>query len=207
MPNLSKIYLFRMTHIENIPHILQYGITHSKSKHSNKNYLPIGDESLILSRTSLVLPNGKALGDYIPFYFGYRMPMLYVIQKGFNSVKATPVENIVYCISTVARIIDLNLEFVFTNGHAIDKFSSIYSQKDIEGIENIIDRKAIESKYWKDENDLDLKRRKEAEFLIADDIPTLAIAGYCVYNENAKGILVKFGIEEKQIAVRPHYYF
>lgn len=28
MTELNKLYLFRMTHIKNIPHILQYGITH-----------------------------------------------------------------------------------------------------------------------------------------------------------------------------------
>ena len=31
MADLNKIYLFRMTHIENIPHIYQYGITHIDS--------------------------------------------------------------------------------------------------------------------------------------------------------------------------------
>ncbi len=28
MPNLNKKYLFRITHIENIAHILRYGIIH-----------------------------------------------------------------------------------------------------------------------------------------------------------------------------------
>jgi hypothetical protein len=47
MPTLDKTYLYRMTHIENIPHILQYGITHSSSRNSNPNFKPIGDVSLI----------------------------------------------------------------------------------------------------------------------------------------------------------------
>ncbi len=32
MSDLSKIYLFRMVHIENVPHILTHGITHANSR-------------------------------------------------------------------------------------------------------------------------------------------------------------------------------
>lgn len=42
MVDLNKVYLYRMTHIENIPHILKYGITHPESKFTNKNYIGIG---------------------------------------------------------------------------------------------------------------------------------------------------------------------
>ncbi len=34
---LGKISVYRMTHIENIPHILQFGITHKSSPNANKN--------------------------------------------------------------------------------------------------------------------------------------------------------------------------
>lgn len=124
MLDLNKVYLFRMVHIENIPHILQYGITHSSSANANPNFKALGDSSLIISRNNYMLHNGRLLGDYIPFYFGGRMPMLYVVQNGFNMVKATPAEEIVYCVSTVQKIIDQRLEFVFTDGHAVDNFST-----------------------------------------------------------------------------------
>lgn len=71
----------------------------------------------------------------------------------------------------------------------------------------IIDIKAINTKYWKDENDLDLKRRKEAEFLVKNDIPRSAILGFAIFNEAAKIKLIALGIEEKQIVVKPAYYF
>lgn len=90
MLNLDEIYLYRMTHIENIPHILQYGITHSNSPNANPAFVPIGDGSLIRTRSGFLLDCGRRLGEYIPFYFGVRMPMLYVIQKGFNFVTHTP---------------------------------------------------------------------------------------------------------------------
>lgn len=95
MTDLSKIYIFRMTHIDNVPHILTNGITHISSKNRNTDYKGIGDNSLINTRSKFLLPNGKFLGDYIPFYFWGHMPMLYVIQNGFNGVKSTNAADIV----------------------------------------------------------------------------------------------------------------
>ncbi len=207
MPNLNKIYLYRMTHIMNIPHILNHGITHISSPNSNPDFVSIGDSSLINTRNEFILNNGRKLGDYIPFYFGARMPMLYVIQRGYNLVSPTRSENIVYIVSSVQKMIELNLDFVFTDGHAVDKFSVQYTQADIENIEDLIDRKAISARYWNDENDLDLKRRKEAEFLVLGDISITAVLGYIIYNEAAKDRMLNFGVKEEMIIIKPEYYF
>ena len=207
MPNLEKTYLYRMIHIDNIPHILQNGVTHYTSARANQNFVPIGDRSLISTRNAFLLDNGRLLGEYIPFYFGVRTPMLYVVQNGFNMVAPTSAENIVYCVSSVQKIIDLNLEFVFTDGHAVDGFSAQYSQANIENIENILDKNAIEAKYWRDENDLDRKRRKEAEFLVLGDIDLSAILGYVVYNETSKAKLIEFGADPSRIHIRSQFYF
>lgn len=48
-----------MTHIENIPHILRYGITHADSAYANPSFIPIGDGSLIQTRNDFILNNGK----------------------------------------------------------------------------------------------------------------------------------------------------
>ncbi len=207
MPEFNKKYLFRMTHVENIPHILQFGITHSTSCNSNPNFKSIGDSSLISNRSNYTLSNGKLLGEYIPFYFAFRTPMLYVVQKGFNMVTSIQAENIVYCVSTIEKILELNLDFVFTDGHAVDCFSSLYTNSDINNIETIVDWNAIKAKYWKDDNDLDLKRRKEAEFLVLGDISINTIVGYVVYNENARNKLMNYGIDSDKIHVNSDYYF
>ncbi len=101
MPDLSKTYLYRMTHIENVPHILEHGVTHASSPHTNKSYKAIGDNSIISTRDNFDLPNGKKTGCLHSFFFGVRMTMLYVIQKGDNDVPVTPAKDIVYCISSV----------------------------------------------------------------------------------------------------------
>jgi hypothetical protein len=207
MADLTKTYLFRMTHIDNIEHVLGYGITHSTSVNSNALFVPIGDGSLISTRSRYILSNGKPLGDYIPFYFASRTPMLYVVQHGFNMVAPTHPEKIIYCVTSIQRIIDLDLDYVFTDGHAVDSFSSLYYPADVNNIDAVLDWGAVKAKYWRDENDLDLKRRKEAEFLVLGDIEVSAILGYVVYNEKAQKQLLDLGINEAKIKINSNYYF
>ncbi len=196
-----------MTHIENVPHILQYGITHAHSPNANLRFVSIGDASLIGRRSSYLLGNGRRLGEYIPFYFGVRMPMLFVIQKGYNLVKPTRPEDVVYCVSSVHKIMEANLEFLFTDGHAVDSFTGEYGPDDIPNIDKILDKKAIDAKYWKDESDLDLKRRKEAEFLVLGDISVAAVLGFVVYNEAAQKKMIQLGVKEERIHINSNYYF
>ena len=207
MLDLNKTYLYRMMHIENVPHILRNGITHSSSIKANKNYLPIGDTELIARRKNFILSNGKQLGKYIPFYFAARTPMLYVVQNGFNMVNPLPAEKIVYCVTSVQKILEHHLDFVFTDGHAVDGFSSQYNAEDINNIDTVIDWKAIKAKYWIDENDLDLKRRKEAEFLVLGDIPSSPILGFLTYNEDAKNKLLSFDADSSNVHIKSDFYF
>ena len=94
---MREINIYRITHIENIRHILQFGITLKTSLNSNPNFKRIGDISLIDTRShkKVYIDNGNfpntvetiVLGDFLPFYFGVKMPMLYVIQNGGNFVE------------------------------------------------------------------------------------------------------------------------
>src|SRR5699024_2746746 len=127
-----------MTHIENMPHILKHGITSKFSPNANKNYVSIGDTSLIENRsnTTLTVNNGLRinpkseeiqLGNYIPFYFGVKMPMLYVAQKGGNFVpKPIKAENVIYLACSLKNISSRLNRYYFTDGHAKNKYSCIY---------------------------------------------------------------------------------
>lgn len=207
MPDLDKKYLFRITHIDNIEHILLYGITHKNSENANLNYKSIGDNTLISTRNKYLFNNSKSLGEFIPFYFAYRTPMLYVITKGFNGVIPTPSEDIIYCVTSVQKILDSNIDFIFTDGHAVDSFSRQYSKEDISDLENILDYSAINDKNWKSEDDLDKKRRKEAEFLLECDLPPEYLLGFICYNQKAKTTVEMLNLGNYKIVVRPDYYF
>ncbi len=207
VPNWRKlVYAYRLTHIDNIPHILQVGLVHPSSPKASPKYVQIGDSSIIKVRCE-ELHKGYRLSDYIPFYFGPRSMMLYVIQNGFNGVKKVAPEDIVYCVLKIDIVIEQGWDCVFTDGHAVTEITQFYTKKDLPNLNNIVKVGDVYAKYWNDENDLDLSRKRQAELLIKDEIPPQYIAGYFVYNEDAKQRLVNFGVAQGQICIVPQYYF
>lgn len=201
-----------------MPHILDNGITHKDSPNCNPLFESIGDQSLIDNRSTkqvrvdngdLDNPIGQiTLGDYIPFYFGVKMPMLYVVQKGGNFVtQANSPENIVYMACSLQSIIEKELDYYFSDGHATDNLTTFYDRSKISDLPNIIDWDAVKMAYWGGQENLNLKRKKQAEFLIAHDIPSDVIVGFGCYNESVRDQLAGFGIDKSIIKIIPNAYF
>lgn len=214
--NINPIHLFRMTHINNIPHILQNGITHKNSQNANNDYVSIGDSSLISTREKkeVAVTNGSnvtikkiVLGNFIPFYFGVRMPMLYVVQHGGNFTTQTPASDIIYLVCSLEKILSIDVEFYFTDGHATDNLTTFYDKNYIKQINKIIDWQAVNETYWGGIENLDLKRRKQAEFLVKGDLPSDVIEKYLCYNEEAKKTLLTFGIQSNMIEIDINAYY
>lgn len=216
---IEQVFAYRITHIDNIRHVIQFGITHKNSTNANPNFVSIGDRSLIDMRSlkSVIITNGNltlknrtsiTLGDFIPFYFGVKMPMLYVIQMGGNFVEI-PVnpENIVYIACPVNDIINSNFTYYFSDGHATDNFTTFYDKSKIKELPSLINWKAIKTSYWGGHENLDLKRQKQAEFLISEDIPFHHIFGIGCYNQSAKDTLIKMGIDESKIKIITSAYY
>lgn len=214
---LEEVNIYRMTHVENLLHIFKYGITHRNSINANLNFISIGDRSLIITRSHKIvnITNGNfkvmnsiTLGDFIPFYFGIRMPMLYVIQNGGNFVEqATPASEIIYIACSVKKIVDLGKSFYFSDGHATDNFTTFYDKSKVLDLPNLLNWDAIKTSYWGGHENLNLKRQKQAEFLIASDVPYEVIIGFGCYNDLTKNRLIGLGIEESMIRVIPNAYY
>jgi hypothetical protein len=216
--NLSQIHIYRLTHIENIPHILKNGITHKNSPNAKPDYVTIGDVDLIETRAAkqVNISNGArfqshgkiTLGDFIPFYFGVRMPMLYVVQHGGNYVeRATPKEDIVYLVCRLTDLIDSKATYYFSDGHATDAFTLFYDKSRIAELPTIIDWVAVKSVYWGGEENLETKRKKQAEFLVAGDIAPQNLCGFVCYNGVVKQRLIEMGVDSRKVKVYPSAYY
>ena len=199
-------YAFRITHIDNIPHILKNGLVKADSPLHDKNYVPIGDPQIIGLRGDIEV-KGYRIGDYIPFYLGPRSPMLYVIQHGYNGVQRVEPEKIVYCVIRLDDLINNNIDCIFTDGHALSALTSYYTKDKLPQIDQIVKFDDVYSSQWNIEEDIDLKRRKEAELLVNCDLPAQYVRGYVVYNEEAKNQLMGFGIAADMIVTARNYYF
>lgn len=202
----TLIYAFRITHIDNIPFIERCGLVRADSPLKDPAFVTIGDKQVIAVRASRDV-KGYSLNEYIPFYLGPRSPMLYVIQHGYNGVTRVDAENIVYCVIRIDDLIKNDVDCVFTDGHALSAFTSFYEKSKLSHINEIVKFDDVYSSRWDLESDLDLKRRKEAELLIKQDLSSQYVKGYVVYNDVAKQKLVDSGVLSEKIVVRPEYYF
>ena len=132
--------------------------------------------------------------------------MLYVIQHGFNGVKKILAEDIVYVVVKIADVVERNLECVFTDGHANNKLSKLYEKECLRNVDKYISEEDIHAQQW-GTPDTDLKRRKEAELLFAEDLPPELICGYVVYNENAQRRMIELDINPNRIVIRSDFYY
>lgn len=205
MANQLK-YAFRLTHIDNISNIERCGLVRADSPLRDPNYVSIGDSQVIGIRASRDI-KGYHLNEYVPFYLGPRSPMLYVIQHGYNGVARVEAENIVYCVIRLDDLIHDNIDCIFTDGHALSAFTSFYQKNMLPRIDEYVKYDDVYSSQWNIEEDLDLKRRKEAELLVKQDLSAQYVRGYVVYNETAKQRLISSGVLPEKIVAVPGYYF
>jgi hypothetical protein len=55
---------------------------------------------------------------------------------------------------------------------------------------SIIDWETVKSSYWGEVENLNIKRKKQAEFLVHGDLSSTFIKGYGCYNKDAKNKLI-----------------
>lgn len=182
----KKVWLYRITHLVNLPYILTYGLYTRQSAMFDLNYVNIGDVTLIDYRKDLDAcnPPGGKLAEFIPFYLGPRSPMLYQIATGYEDIDKQSQADIIYLISSYDQIIKHSLHYFFTDVNARVSTANYYTSKnDLDKL----DWDTIYSNYWKsDDTDLSRKQKKQAEFLIKDHVPISCIDYIGVYNEEAK---------------------
>lgn len=178
-------YLFHITHIENLPIIVQTGglMCDSRKIELVSPPISIAYEDIKDKRTKkqVLCGPGGCIADYVPFYFAPQSPMLYTISRG--NVPDRRQDDIVYLVSAIEWVVERNLGYIFTDGHPIMAFTSFYDNLD--DLANI-DWNVMKAKIWHDTDaDPDRKRRRQAEFLVHEFLPWELIQYICVMNENA----------------------
>lgn len=199
----DPIWLYRIVHINNLEHILVTGLYTRDHKNADPDYINIGDNGLILQRNDLpvpVKPNGT-LGDYIPFYFGPLSPMLLNIKTGHRGITKRPQAEIVYVCCNLHDVIRSCKRWCFTDGHAKNNFTEFYNS--IDDLDKI-DWGVVGKRYWNNtEDDLDMMRRKQAEFLVKGNVAAKCISRIVVYNAES-GNLVEKMLSRLKLGITVH---
>ncbi len=89
--------------------------------------------------------------------------------------------SLVYLVSTVQRVVDAGLGWVFSDGHGIARYTQWFER--IEDLDKV-DWVAVNSIIWKDTvDDMDRQRKKQSEFLVHEACPWAVIGeiGVCNY--------------------------
>lgn len=204
----TKTYIFRIIHINNLAHALMTERLYSRnSAPKDSAYTDICKTNLHESRGTVEIPdgNGRTLHDCVPFYFGPRSPMLYWNFRNGDQSK------IIYLVSTAQQIAAKGYGFAFTDGHAYIDFSKWY--KDLKDLDKL-DGNAIYAKFWSRQFDFteELKRKKQAEFLVYDSLSWDDILGIGVYNDDMRKAVLDLmdqypeGVHKK-VAVMPDWYY
>ena len=116
----EKALIFRITHIANVRWLLDHGLHCPSSAVRDPDFRRIGNFDLIAKRAYRVVPTppGGTLDDYVPFYFTPCTPMLYNIKTGYQGVEQIPMRDIVVLVSSLRRLAEHDVGFVFTDRHA-----------------------------------------------------------------------------------------
>lgn len=157
--------------------ILRHGLHCKTSAKQDPHYINIGSTDLISKRATktVPIPPGGTLSDYVPFYFTPRSIMMLNIHTGYGGIAKRASKDIVIFVSSIHRVHELGLPFVFTNQHAYAADTDFFhSPKDLDEI----DWPLLQSRNFKT-NDADPGRqvRYQAEALVHRHVPLEALLG------------------------------
>lgn len=206
---MSRTLIYRMIYYKNLEGLLTHGINCANSENKIPNYINIGAKNLISKRYTHKVPVEPygVLNDYVPFYFSPRSPMLYTINKNPKQYGVLQ-SDIIFLVSSVEKIEEHNLKYVFNDGHFNFAFTEFYNKK--EDLDKV-DFDLMKEKVWTNtEEDTDRERRRQAEFLIYQSVPFDCIGAIISYNEtvqkHVQNVLSKYSKTQYNL-VKTDYYF
>jgi len=204
---LENVLLYHITHISNLESIIKQGSlwSHAQIKEHTIHYIDVANHDIQSRRERTKIPVGAGgyLHNYVPFYFAPRSPMLYALK-----MQPIPQDDIVYFMTNTQAIQKNSLQYIFTNAHAIRRLTNFYT--DLKNLSEI-DWDVMRASVWTDtDDDPSRKARRQAEFLVLNEVPLSACLGFSVYSCKAKQKVEKMLKNYNlalPVAIRRHFYF
>jgi ssDNA thymidine ADP-ribosyltransferase, DarT len=195
----SPTWIYHITAVHNLPGIFASGqLISTNGLHSEGLQAHNIAYQEIQGRRALkvvTLGLGGVLHDYVPFYFAPRSPMLFTINNG--NVPGCPYRqnDIVHMVSSVQKVVELGMPFVFYNYNASLAFAECFDN--IEDLSKIDWPLFFETpklggycKYWKSMHDnaryAQRMETRQAEFLVRDRMPLELLIGIGTSSERTR---------------------
>lgn len=206
----DRARIFRITHIQNLPWIIQNGLCCRNWPAQDPNFVQIGNRELIGKRADWRVPidPGGVLADYVPFYFTPHSMMLYNIHTGYNGIRQVANKDIVLIVSSIHQLEAAERSFVFSDRHALLKTAQFYNSSDDL---HRIDWELLQARDFRhDPENPEKTDLYQAEALVHRRLAVDDITGIVCYTENEKRTIMRTLEEsgsEIPVAARPKWYF
>ena len=195
--------LYYITHVENVPSILEHGIlSHAEIERRRMAHMPLYDRQIVTNRRYRTAPDGRSLWEFANLYFQARNPMLYrVLRENVGREREVVVLG-------VKRDV-LNRPDVFiTTGNAASLTSDILPRAEgLARLEGILREVNIE--FWTDAQGS--KRRIMAEVLVPERVPPELVTTIYVQDhiaqEQVRARLEAHSAPRVEIVPEPHMFF
>ena len=204
------------THLDNLPDIVAAGrLVCDAQAHQGLTRTEVGDVGIKEARRRRAVDAGPGgfVGDYVPFYFAGRSPMMYRIACDHrDSVPERYPDGdrpLVYLATTVGAVLDAGLAWVASDGNAATlttHFSDVPDEVDA-----MVDWPLMKAAMWRNsDDDPDRQRRRMAEFLVHGWVPlpiVKAVAAYSdTYADRARAALAGHALAD-HVVVRQGWYY
>lgn len=216
-------WILHFTHIDNLPAIaVDNSLLCDFHARKSRSITEVGDAEIkenrrskpVLARTSgqPAGPGGR-VGDYVPFYYAPRSPMMYRIACDGRDMRPNRYQGgdspLIYLVTTVGAIIDADLPWAATDGNAAATVTRFANSLD--ALNQLIDWPLMKATMWKDTDaDPDRQRRRMAEFLVHDHVPLSVFRQVATYSDahacHARGALAGNPLADA-VVVRPGWYY
>ena len=153
------------------------------------------------------------VGDYVPFYFCTRSPMLYSIHKkstdpdsGSKLAYSGGQKPVVYLEADLREVVDwadrAGRGWVFSTGNAAA--DGVEFHDDLDRLDRI-DWNAVEARHW-----LEVKKEKQAEFLVHGFVPWCLVSRIGVISDRIRKRVLQIIADsghEPRVVVEPRWYY
>ncbi|WP_339441839.1 type II toxin-antitoxin system toxin DNA ADP-ribosyl transferase DarT [Pseudomonas proteolytica] len=203
--NRQQTLIYHITDISNLAGIVESGgllsdaVMVGRGEHQVIGYGHIKRRRLEEIQVDCV--NNRYVGEFVPFYYCPRSPMLFTINKGNTGRPEGCQSEIVHLVSTVSHGLALNSDWALSDGNAGAFHTSFYN--DINELANL-DWASIDTNSWGGKT-----HQKHSEFLVGDFYPWGAIQKIGCYNQAAVDRVnaVLGGAQTPQVCVERRWYY
>lgn len=211
MPRPRPTPIYHFTHIEHLPTVAQHGLlADSLAKAAGYLTHEAGDPGIKDWRLRRVVEAGPGgvVGDYVPFYFAPRSPMMFKLHKGGVPEFTGSTSDLAYLLTTVEHVIAAGGQVVLTDRNAAKNLAAFSAEP--EEWDDLVDWPLMDAHIWKStSDDPERQERRMAECLVHRSVAWNLIQRIVVRDEIRKsrvGAILPPGVACR-IDVRPDWYF